>query len=124
MILGFTLQEIFTVLLPVIGAAVMWLFQSYQTWIKDKSDIDTSKGRVELDAEAQQNALTFDLLQAARNEVAEMRAEIAMLRPLQRSTFQLEQALMHLENIVTAPNKEIKYAAEESARMFLARTKD
>jgi small-conductance mechanosensitive channel len=124
MLLGLTIQEILTVVLPLIGGAIVWLFQSWQQGKKDKLDADTQRSANELSAEAQQNALTFELLQAARTEVAQMREEIAMLRPLQRYVIHLEQALTHIQNIIEAPNQKMKELAEDSARLFLARIKE
>lgn len=124
MLLGLTISEILTVILPILGGAIVWLFQSYQQYKKDKLDSETTKGKNELDAEAQQNALTFELLQAARTEVAQMREEIAMLRPLQRYVIHLEQALTHIQNIIEAPNQRMKHLAEESARLFLERSRE
>lgn len=123
MLFGIEFKEILTVLLPIIGGAIVWLWQAYAGWKKDKSDLDVAKKTSDLAAEEHRDALTFELLQAARTEVAQMREEIQMLRPLQRYVIHLEQALTHIQNIIEAPNAEMKKLAEDSARLFLERIK-
>lgn len=124
LLFGITLKELLTVLLPIIGGAVVWLWQSYASWSQSKSDQTAASKASDLAAEEHRDALTFELLQAARTEVAQMREEISMLRPLQRYVIHLEQALTHIQNIIEAPTPEMKKLAEDSARLFLERIRN
>lgn len=124
MLLGITFKELLTILLPIIGGAVVWLWQSYSTWKNDRANETSARKSSDLAAEEHRDALTFELLQAARTEVAQMREEISLLRPLQRYVIHLEQALTHIQNIIEAPTPEMRKLAEDSARMFLERIRN
>lgn len=80
--------------------------------------------RAELEATAtiqgQRDGLTFELLDAARSELGQMRQEVEKLRPMESHLYHLQQALEHLELILNA-DPESRAHIERQARAFLNR---
>ncbi len=92
------------------GGAGALLIQAVTGWLKHRDTVEEHRDQ-----------LTFDLLRAAREEMAAMRAEVGYLRPISARALHIEEALDHIEallNPATGPERE---AAERRARAFLRR---
>lgn len=72
------------------------------------------------DVEKHRDGLTFQLLDAARVELSEMRKEVSKLRPLEAHLFHLQQALEHIEALLSTDDSE-REVAERNAKAFLRR---
>lgn len=74
----------------------------------------------DLKVEQHRDELTFQLLEAARNEVQQLRREVERLRPADNHLQLFETALEHIEALLAADDAS-RPAAERSARAFLKR---
>lgn len=77
--------------------------------------------QADVQLDAQQNKLTFDLLAAARADSAAVRQELADHRMVSARAQHLDEALDHLEEILTAEGEIDRKRAEKRARAFLKR---
>ena len=86
---------------------------------------ESKKAELDTDAalEKHRDGLTFQLLEAARFELSEMRKELTQLRPLEAHLFHLQQALEHIDALLTADPDE-RPSAERNARAFLRRMRE
>lgn len=102
-----------------LGAA--WLYRDRKQ--KEKAD-QTERMEIHKDD------LTFELLKAAREEVAvarvemnTLRDEVQTLRALEKHFYHFQQALDHLDAVLYAPTPEARAAAERTAKAFVTRMK-
>lgn len=75
--------------------------------------------QADLDLESHRDSLTFELLEAARSEVAALREERRRLSEQHIRHF--EDALSHIEALLLAEGNEERATAERQARAFLNR---
>lgn len=112
-------------LLPLIPVGVVtalagWFGNAYMERQRLRSD--ERKGHIATDAilEQHRDGLTFQLLDAARAELAGMRQEVEKLRPMESHLYHLQQALEHIEALLSV-DPDVKAIAERNARAFLNR---
>ena len=119
-----------TTLLPIIGASGVfgWAGSAALQWLKARGDQQQARASAEVDLEQHRDKLTFDLLSAARTELAAARSEVAELRPLQTRLSQIEarlahfeEALSHLQNLLESKEPAERTQAEKLARAFINR---
>lgn len=103
------------------GGGTTMFAQAVGGWWKGRS----ADKRTQLDHDAKleehRDSLTFDLLTAAREEMASLRAEASSLRPLMVHAAHLEEALDHLHALLHADGDLERKAAERRAKAFLKR---
>jgi hypothetical protein len=87
----------------------------------DRRRLQIDAQSADLKIEEHRDGLTFDLLSAARTEVAALRQEVERLRPLDKHLQDFETALEHIEALMSPMNSADRRAAERSARAFLNR---
>lgn len=99
-----------------------WFGNAYLERLRLKS-ID-HKVELEVDAtiEKHRDGLTFQLLDAARLEISQMRNEVEKLRPMESHLYHLQQALEHIDALLH-PDPDLRLVAERNARAFLSRVK-
>ena len=112
-------------LLSLIPAGAMaglfgWVGNAWLQKSKAKGDTRTAEINADAALERHRDGLTFQLLDAARVELAEMKREVNVLRPLEAHLFHLQQALEHIEALLSSDPGE-RAVAERNARAFLAR---
>lgn len=105
----------------VAGGGVTIAAQMVVSWFASRSANHRADRDADIQIDAQQNKLTFDLLTAARADSAAVREELAELRVISARAVRLEESLDHLEAILTAPTEEARHGAEQRARAFLKR---
>lgn len=104
-----------------VGGVVSFLGTLAVQWLKTRGDRSSAQASAEVQLEQHRDKLTFDLLAAARSEVAAARDEAAHLRPLQARLAHFEEALDHVEALLNSGTPEERAAAERRARAFLKR---
>jgi hypothetical protein len=87
----------------------------------DRRRLQIDSQSADLKIEEHRDGLTFDLLNAARAEVAALRTEVERLRPLDKHLQDFETALEHIEALMSPMNPSERRATERSARAFLTR---
>lgn len=104
--------------------ALTWLWRVYVHSDARRERRETKAAEVEQHRED----LTLELLkaaradsQAARSEIEDVRAENRALQSLEQHFYHFEQALDHLEAILTADDEPARVVAERNARAFLLR---
>ncbi len=104
------------------GGAVTWAGQSIVAAIKARNDISKHETTTARQIDQHRDKLTFDLLQAAREEVAAARREAGELRILQARLYHFDEALEHISALLEAQRSgEGGALAARQARLFLAR---
>lgn len=103
------------------GGGSTYAAQAVGGWFRSRSDDRRSVRDADLKLEEHRDSLTFDLLTAARDEMAALRAEAAGLRPLMIHAAHLEEALDHLHALLHAEDDLELRAAERRAKAFLKR---
>lgn len=122
----------FADILPYVGAAFTFLAGwGWQAYVHRDARAERREERREAQAtevDKHRDDLALKLLQAATDEVREVRTEIEevrkenrALRALEEHFYHFEQALNHLEAVLTAANPEERAIAEKNATAFLAR---
>lgn len=108
----------------VIGGVGTWLIQLY---VHRDARRDRRLAKAE-EVETHRDDLTLKLIKAAaeeaaqaRKEVEEVRQENKALRALEEHFYHFEQALNHLEAVLTASDSGERAAAERNATAFLTR---
>lgn len=109
------------VLAAVGGGSATVVTQWGLAWLKGRSDIHRANRDVDAKLEEHRDSLTFDLLTAAREEMASLRAEAVSLRPLMIHAAHLEEALDHLHALLHSDTDLERVAAEKRAAAFLRR---
>lgn len=105
----------------VSGGAMTWAGNAALQWWRSRDDRAKARDDADVRLEEHRDRLTFDLLAAARSEVAAARAEASFLRPLQARLAHFEEALDHIEALLNSDTPEERNAAERRARAFLNR---
>ena len=105
---------IITSLLTLVGNALVG-------WFKQRVDLRKINSDVEIRIEEHRDNLTFQLLKAAKDEVAAARAEVALFRPLARHLAHFEEAINHIERLVAATDEREIGVARDAALKFLGR---
>jgi hypothetical protein len=90
-------------------------------WFKGRGDVHRADRDADAKLEEHRDSLTFDLLTAAREEMAALRAEATSLRPLMIHAAHLEEALDHLHALLHSGSDLEREAAERRAAAFLRR---
>jgi len=116
------MAEPLEIMLAIVGGSGgTFVLQLATGWWKARSEDRKTERDADVKLEQHRDQLTFDLLTAAREEMAELRREVAALRPLSGCVAHLEEALDHLHALLHAEGAAAKQAAEQRARMFLRR---
>jgi hypothetical protein len=103
------------------GGGTTIFAQAVGGWWSGRRDDQRAQREADVKLEEHRDSLTFDLLTAAREEMASLRAEAASLRPLMVHAAHLEEALDHLYAILHADGDLERKAAERRAKAFLKR---
>lgn len=103
------------------GGGTTIIAQAVGGWWKSRADRKTAELSNDLKLEEHRDSLTFELLEAARAELTEMRVEVQRLRPMEAHLIHFEQALEHIERLLGADNEQARMMAERNARAFLNR---
>lgn len=90
-------------------------------WLRNRVDLRKINSDVEIRIEEHRDNLTFQLLKAAKDEVAAARAEVALFRPLARHLAHFEEAINHIERLVAASDEKEIGVARDAALKFLGR---
>ena len=77
--------------------------------------------KADLDLEIHRDGLTFELLEAARHEIASLRIDLERSRINEDHIHHFDDALRHIEELLLAENAGERKSAERSARAFLNR---
>lgn len=103
------------------GGGMALLGQWGAEWVKGRHAADQTSRTIDAQLEEHRDNLTFDLLKAAREEVAAMRHEVAAMRADGVNTLHFEEALDHLDALLNSINDAERNAAERRARAFMRR---
>lgn len=90
-------------------------------WFKSRAAIRKVDGDVGIRIEEHRDNLTFQLLRAAKDEVAAARAEVAMFRPLAKHLAHFEEAITLIERLVSSVEENELAIARAAALKFLGR---
>lgn len=107
--------------LVLITSILTLVGNAFVGWLKQRADLRRINGDVEIRIEEHRDNLTFQLLKAAKDEVAAARAEVAMFRPLARHLAHFEEAIDHIERLVVASDEKELSVAREAGLKFLQR---
>lgn len=99
-----------------------WLGNVVLQSMKSREARDLANSEAGLKREMHQDALTFQLLEAARMELAGLREEVHRLRPMELHLVHFEEALLHIEMMLFTPADK-RDEVERNARAFLNRMK-
>jgi hypothetical protein len=99
-----------------------WLGSVIVEFLKGRGQSVAAHRDADIRLEAHRDELTFRLLEAARVEVVELRREIQRLRPMESHLLHFDEALMHVERLLTVPtSSENREQVEREANAFLRR---
>lgn len=90
-------------------------------WLKSRADVRRTDRDADARLEEHRDHLTFDLLNAAREEMTALRGELGELRPISARVAHLEEALDHIYALLHAEGEIERRAAERRAKAFLRR---
>lgn len=107
--------------LAIGGGGTTIFAQAVSGWWTGRREDRRTQLDYDVKLEEHRDSLTFDLLTAAREEMASLRAEAASLRPLMVHAAHLEEALDHLYALLHAEGDLERKAAERRAKAFLKR---
>lgn len=105
----------------VSGGGITLLGQWATAWWTGRGERDRTDKTLDAQLEEHRDNLTFDLLKAAREEMAQLRTEATSLRPLMAHAAHLEEALDHLHALLHAEGDAERRAAVRRAKAFLRR---
>lgn len=118
------MMDLTTITPTVILTAIVTLAGNWLVgWARNRVDLHKINSDVEIRIEEHRDNLTFQLLKAAKDEVAAARAEVALFRPLARHLADFEEAIDHIERLVAATDDREVKAARDGAMKFLGRLK-
>jgi hypothetical protein len=100
-----------------------WLVNAMVQWMRSRDSRHSVDRSTDVKLEEHRDSLTFQLLEAARVEVAELRVEVQRLRPLEHHLLHFDEALRHLEELLMADGEAELGIAKRNARAFLNRVK-
>ena len=98
-----------------------WLGSVIAEYIKGRAGRSQALATATVTREGQLDDLTIELIASAKKDIADLRAEIAVLKPLERQLLHFEEAISHLEALVTAKEPGEVALAQAAARSFLYR---
>lgn len=98
-----------------------WFGNALLQWFRSREERHNANRQADVKLEEHRDGLTFQLLEAARVELAELRNEVHRLRPMEAHLLHFEEALRHLEDLLAAETAEEKEMARRNARAFLNR---
>lgn len=107
----------------VISAGLTLAASAVAGWFKQRADLRKLSSDNAFRTEEHRDSLTFQLLKAAKDEVAAARAEVAMFRPLAQHLAHFEEAINHIERLVAATDNREYTMAQKAANNFLTRMK-
>ncbi len=110
-----------TIPVALLAAGATQLGNVLAGWLKQRAAIRKVDGDVGIRIEEHRDNLTFQLLKAAKDEVAAARAEVAMFRPLARHLAHFEEAIILIERLVASVEEKELVAARDAALKFLGR---
>ncbi len=104
------------------GGAFTWIGQSVVALVRARSEHKKAAAAADATVEQHRDGLTFDLLKAAREEVAAARREAADMRALQARLLHFDEALAHIAELIEARRTGgDAERAERHAQAFLQR---
>lgn len=104
------------------GGAVTWFGQSVVAFFKARAGASAVAVTTAANVDQHRDRLTFDLLQAAREEVAAARAEAGEMRQLQGRLSHYDEALDRIDALLRSTGDDMaRELAERHARAFLVR---
>lgn len=104
------------------GGAITWMGQSAVAFIRARGERHKAAVTADAMVEQHRDGLTFDLLKAAREEVAAARREAADMRTLQMRLLHFDEALGHIAELIEARRLgDDGGRAERHAQAFLLR---
>jgi hypothetical protein len=116
------MSEMIVHLIPVgiVTGLAGWFGKAYMETLRLKAA--ERKAQIEQGAnlEKHRDDLTFQLLDAARQELTLMRTEIEKLRPMESHLYHLQQALEHIDALLHS-DPDARAVAERNAQAFLSR---
>lgn len=110
-----------TIPVVIVTSILTLLGNAFVGWLKQRADLRKINSDVEIRIEEHRDNLTFQLLKAAKDEVAAARAEVALFRPLARHLAHFEEAINHIERLVAANDEKEISVARDAALKFLNR---
>lgn len=113
-------QYLSLITMGTLTGLVGWFGNAYIEKMKLKSSDRKALAEADADIERHRDGLTFQLLDAARQELSMMRSEVDKLRPMESHLYHLQQALEHIEALLIV-DPELRSVAERNARAFLNR---
>lgn len=107
------------------GGGLLALFQGVTGWAEKRREGHLAKQSAQQENDARleehRDKLTFDLLTAARSEMAALREEVATLRPINARIAHLEEALDHIHALLNAEGDLEMRSARRRAKAYLRR---
>lgn len=105
----------------VVSAIGGWIIAALVQFMRSRDTRHVADRTADAKLEEQRDALTFQLLEAARTELAELKAEVQRLRPMESHLFHFDEALKHLEALLSATTEAERRRAGRFAQAFLNR---
>jgi nucleoside-diphosphate-sugar epimerase len=100
-----------------------WMGNAIVQWMRSRDSRHSTDRTTDAKLEEHRDSLTFQLLEAARVEVAELRVEVHRLRPMEHHLIHFDEALRHLEELLVANTGEPLAVAKRNAQAFLNRVR-
>ncbi len=110
-------------LIPIVAISGVggWFGNAVLQWMRSRDTRHANTLSNEAKLEEHRDALTFDLLRAARTELAELRNEVNRLKPLEAHLIHFDEALQHMEALLLADDDKALKTAKRNAKAFLNR---
>lgn len=102
------------------SGAAGWAGNAAMEWLKSRGSQADARAAADLDLEQHRDGLTFQLLSAARTEIAALTEQVTRLRPMEASLYDLAQAMEHIDALLNASGGD-RASVERNARAFLNR---
>lgn len=103
----------------VLTAVGGWFGNAVAQWLRSRDSRHSVDRNADAKLEEHRDALTFQLLEAARIELTTLRTELQRLRPMESHILHFEQALNYIEALIFGDGD--RKAVERNARAFLKR---